>query len=100
MRWELEEWLEQQNQTDRMGSVSDVMFVGDDSWLFDTVVVEKEIFKNGQWELHLLYVHPEYPLKFVKRKMITIGKRAPVANVQKNTTSTALDISFFEISSN
>jgi len=98
----LRQYRLQLDEIDRPGSASELLFIEDDSWLYDTVVVERQLYKNGKWELHLLYVQKNFPLKFVKRKlhMSRLEKSPEMTALRRNTATTALDDKFFDFSEN
>jgi len=103
VRRAVQQYRAQLEEIDRPGSASELLFIEDKSWLYDTVVVERKLYKNGKWELHLLYVQKDFPLKFIKRKLYTsrLGKTSSLGStLHRNSTATALDDRFFDFSDN
>jgi len=56
-------------QADVQGDVTDISFYDDDFWLQDTVVIENVEYRNGEWNIFLVFAHHLLPLKFIKRKI-------------------------------
>ena len=53
--------------TDKVGKVSDMIFLSDDWWLRDTAVIENIVKREGMWEIHLVFAHYQEPCKLIKR---------------------------------
>lgn len=61
--------LNNQYFTDKSGDASDMDFIKEDLWLSDTAVIDILQRRKGIWEIHLLFVHYQQPLKFLSRKI-------------------------------
>lgn len=55
--------------TDRLGYQNDLGFFHDDQWLTDTAVIERLVFRQGEWDVVLLFAHCQMPLKFLTRRI-------------------------------
>jgi hypothetical protein len=56
-------------QGDVQGEMADISFYNDDFWLQDTVVIENVEYRNGEWNIFLVFAHHLLPLKLIKRKI-------------------------------
>lgn len=56
--------------TDAAGKSADISFINDDFWLQDTAVIENIEYRNGEWNIYLVFAHYQLPLKFLKRKIV------------------------------
>jgi hypothetical protein len=61
--------LNNQHFTDKSGDASDMDFIKEDLWLSDTAVIDILRRREGLWEIHLLFVHHQQPLKFLSRRI-------------------------------
>jgi hypothetical protein len=61
--------LNKQYFTEKSGEALDMDFITDDVWLPDTAVIDNLFRRRGTWEVHLLFAHHKYPLKFLSRRI-------------------------------
>lgn len=66
-------YLDNLSTTDKPGLGKDSFFIAQNYWLQDTAVVENIEYRNGQWEIALVFAHTSFPLKLLKRKITSFG---------------------------
>lgn len=54
---------------DKLGLESEFNFLRSDSWLGDTAVIERLIYRSGQFRIDLVFAHHEQPLKLLVRNI-------------------------------
>ena len=59
--------MNNQHFTERPGNSTDLEFLSDDWWLRDTAVIENIVYREGMWEIHLVFAHYKEPEKLIKR---------------------------------
>ncbi|MBX9892872.1 MAG: hypothetical protein K2Y12_11175 [Chitinophagaceae bacterium] len=61
--------IERSAQTDTAGLQSDISFYNEDFWLQDSAVIENIEYRNGEWNVFLVFAHQAKLLKLIKRKI-------------------------------
>lgn len=54
---------------DGLGHDRDLLFLRKDYWLGDTAVIDRLIRRHGTWDIHLLFAHHRFPLRFISRRI-------------------------------
>lgn len=60
---------------DRLGQESEFNFLRSNSWLSDTAVIDRLIYRKGQFRIDLIFAHHEQPLKFLIRTITVQSDR-------------------------
>jgi hypothetical protein len=56
---------------DKLGHESEFNFLRSSHWLADTAVIERLIYRKGQYKIDLLFAHHQQPLKLLIRSITT-----------------------------
>lgn len=67
----LQELLNIQSLSERIGNKGDFSMLLNDAWLQDSAVIENILFRRGQWEVHLVFAHHCNPYQLIKRRITT-----------------------------
>jgi hypothetical protein len=54
---------------DRVGDESEFNFLRSNQWLVDSAVIERLVFRKGQFRIDLVFVHQKQPLKLLVRNI-------------------------------
>lgn len=54
---------------DRLGHESEFKFLRSDAWLGDTAVIDRMIYRKGQYRIDLVFAHHKQPLKLLIRNI-------------------------------
>lgn len=54
---------------DLHGQSHDTLLFHEDRWLMDSAVCQNIVARRGNWEIFLVFVHPRFPLKLIRRKI-------------------------------
>jgi hypothetical protein len=65
------DYLNDLHFVDSKGKLNDFSFFNDDKWLSETAVIENLVKVSGQWDIELLFVLNDNPLKFIKRFIVS-----------------------------
>ncbi len=66
---------------DKKGGREDIKFTREAKWVKDSAVIENVFYKNGMWQINLLFAHYKDPLQFIIRKITSCAseKKATLA---------------------
>jgi hypothetical protein len=68
--------LNNQHFTEVLGSIVDFNLLFDDYWLQDSAVIENLVYRQGQWDVHLVFAHYKNPYRLIQRRITTCVGRA------------------------
>ncbi len=68
--------LNNQHFTEVVGSIVDFNLLFDDYWLQDSAVIENLVYRQGQWDVHLVFAHYKNPYRLIQRRITTCVGRA------------------------
>jgi len=60
---------------DRLGDESEFSFLRSNEWLGDTSVIDRLIFRRGEYKIDLIFAHHKQPLKFLIRNITVQSDR-------------------------
>jgi len=61
------------SSTEVSGMNDDAKFIHEDFWLQNTAVIENIEYRNGEWNIYLIFAHHLIPMKFIKRKIVNLS---------------------------
>ncbi|PSL03853.1 hypothetical protein [Cecembia rubra] len=60
---------------DRLGDESEFSFLRSNEWLGDTAVIDRLIYRRGEFRIDLIFAHHKQPLKFLVRNITVQSDR-------------------------
>lgn len=67
--------INEQHFVEQKGNIKDFSFLYDDAWLYDTAVIDNLVYNYGQWDVELVFVQYNNPLKLLKRKIVSYSDK-------------------------
>ena len=67
--------LENQGHTENSGAPKDLNFLIEDGWLKDTAVVSNIVYRQGMWEVELIFALGHHPKQLIKRVITSYPTR-------------------------
>ena len=64
---EMLRFLSEEHFANKPASKNDLIFLTNDRWLNDTAVIENIYFKNGSWQVCLIFANHKDPLQLIVR---------------------------------
>ena len=63
-------FMENDRAVGKKGSIADLFFLHDASWLGNTAVIDRIEYRKGAWEISLIFSHYQNPLQLIVRRIV------------------------------